>query len=90
MEITFDNGFVARYGEISNRVPNGISLGAHVAAGNEIGYIMKNNHNGLSMLHLELYSGTLSGPLTVKSRGGFQRRSDLIDPTPILDHAMVQ
>jgi hypothetical protein len=36
------------------------------------------------MLHLEMYSGELEGPLTQMGRP-FDRREDLIDPTPYLD-----
>ena len=38
-----------------------------------------------SMLHFELYEGTGSGPLTVRSNPPYQRRSDLVDPTSYLD-----
>ena len=47
---------------------------------------------GWAMLHLELYSGELSGSLTQRSNrsylhipsGNFQRRGDLMDCTPFL------
>jgi len=42
---------------------------------------------GSHMLHFELYSGTESGKLTVRSNKLYQRRSDLIDPTDYLDNA---
>ena len=47
-----------------------------------------------AMLHLEMYSGEASGPLTQRNQAPskkfgantpFQRRKDLIDPTPFLD-----
>jgi len=43
--------------------------------------------NGMSMLHLELYSGKVTGPLTNPSNKPYLRRSDLIEPTSILDKA---
>jgi hypothetical protein len=41
----------------------------------------------MSMLHLELYSGDKTGPLTDRGNQPYMRRTDLIDPTPILDEA---
>lgn len=38
-----------------------------------------------SMLHFEMYSNKAFGPLTNKSNMPYQRRSDLIDPTPYLN-----
>ena len=38
-----------------------------------------------SMLHFELYEGSGSGPLTVRSNPPYQRRSDLIEPADYLD-----
>ena len=80
--------FVARYGEISH-VAFGVENGASVKKGQVIAYVgtLKfKSGNTMSMLHLELYSGNQSGPL---SGGGnkFKRRGDLLDPTPILDAA---
>ena len=40
-----------------------------------------------STVPLELYSGTAKGPLTDRKDLPYQRRSDLIDPTSILDKA---
>lgn len=90
MEVTFSNGVVARYGEISAAVPNGIVTGSHVKMGDVIGYTIANDHDGSSMLHLELYSGSGKGPLTDIGNAPYQRRSDLIDPTHILDNAQVK
>jgi hypothetical protein len=36
------------------------------------------------MLHFELYSGTATGPLTDRTRTGFERRRDLVNPTDYL------
>ena len=38
-----------------------------------------------SMLHFEMYAGTGRGQLTQRDNPPFQRRPDLIDPTPFLD-----
>ena len=42
-----------------------------------------------SMLHFEIYAGTKTGPLTVKKNKPYQRRADLVDPTPYLDTAVM-
>jgi hypothetical protein len=39
------------------------------------------------MLHFEMYDNSATGPLTNRRNPPFQRRSDLIDPTPYLDAA---
>ena len=80
------NNFIARYGEISHAA-EGIENGTQVKKGQIIGYVgvLKfKSGNVMSMLHLELYSGTMSGPLSV-SGTKYKRRGDLIDPTSILD-----
>jgi len=77
--------FIARYGEISH-VANGIKNGSDIKKGDVIAYVGElkfKSGNTMSMLHLELYSGSGSGPLTV-SGNKYRRRGDLIDPTPIL------
>lgn len=80
---------VVRYGEISGAAP-GIKPGVEVKAGQVLGYIGKMQTVPQSMLHFEMYSGKASGPLTVfNSPNLFKRRSDLLDPTPFLDHAEV-
>jgi murein DD-endopeptidase MepM/ murein hydrolase activator NlpD len=80
-------GFVARYGEIS-KTATGIKKGSIVKKGQLIGYVGELKGLNMSMLHLELYSGTASGPLTVRGNKPYQRRADLIDPTLILDKAI--
>ena len=42
-----------------------------------------------AMLHFEAYTGTSVGPLTDVSRPPFMRRADLVDPTELLDAAVV-
>jgi murein DD-endopeptidase MepM/ murein hydrolase activator NlpD len=74
-------GFVARYCE----VPTGsitVGRGESVKAGQVIAKVGKLNEQ--SMLHFELYSGLSSGPMSSRT-GRFQRRWDLVDPTPLLD-----
>lgn len=80
--------FVARYGEITGRVPGGLRKGAAVRRGQLLGFVGRLNGLDLTMLHLEMYAGSASGPLTVRSNKPFQRRSDLLDPTPVLDVAL--
>ena len=79
--------FIARYGELSKAATN-IKKGAKVKKGQLIGYVGELKGLNMSMLHLELYSGKASGPLTVRGNKPYQRRADLIDPTPILDKAI--
>ena len=84
--------FVARYGEIQKDTP--VRKGDKVKAGQRIarvGHLVNINVKS-DMLHLELYKGTGSGALTVKGEASakrsdgtpFQRRKDLMDPTPLL------
>ena len=57
--------------------------GTAVKAGQVIAHVGKMYRD--SMLHFEWYNGTAAGPLTVRSNAGFQRRTDLVDPAPLLD-----
>lgn len=82
-------GFVARYGEITRDVPAGVKKGARVERGQQLGSVGLLEGINMSMLHLELYSGSVSGPLTVRGSKPYQRRSDLIDPASILDAAVL-
>jgi len=84
--LAIDHGsFVVRYSELGSVVP-GIIAGATVVRGQVIGFVGLLN-SGASMLHLEMYSGTKSGSLTVTSNSPFRRRADLIDATEFLDGA---
>lgn len=85
LEVKHDSGMVVRYGEISQAVPAGITAGARVSQGQVIARVGQ-LASGSSMLHLEIYQGTKTGPLT-QSGNAFKRRSDLVDPTPYLDAA---
>jgi murein DD-endopeptidase MepM/ murein hydrolase activator NlpD len=77
------HGFVARYCEIKGVAP-GIGCGTIVKAGDVIAFVGKMHVD--SMLHLEIYSGAYGkGGLTNRKNQPFQRRSDLQNPTPLLD-----
>lgn len=85
LEVRHTGGFVVRYGEISTAA-QGVSAGSSVARGQVIAFVGK-LESGSSMLHFEMYAGTASGSLTVRGNPPYQRRSDLLDPTPYLDQA---
>ncbi len=85
LEVHHSAGFVVRYGEIS-RLASGLRVGSDVRRGQVIAAVGRLN-SGSSMLHFEMYSGSLSGALTVRSNPPYQRRSDLNDPTGSLDNA---
>jgi murein DD-endopeptidase MepM/ murein hydrolase activator NlpD len=87
LEVRHGTGFIVRYGEIGG-TPAGISPGKPVRKGQVIAYVGMLEKYGHSMLHFEMYSGTGTGPLTVRSNKPFQRRNDLIDPTQMLDTAI--
>ena len=70
--------FIARYGEISRAAPGLNSAGASVQRGQIIAFVGQLS-SGNSMLHLELYSGSGNGPLTVP-QPPFKRRADLLNP----------
>ncbi len=83
--------FVVRYGELDKH--RLVFEGQKVAEGEQIGTVGLNS-NGGSMLHFEMYRGDASGFLSQKGNdsnykyvtpGNFQRRKDLLDPTPYLD-----
>lgn len=85
IEIKHPN-FVARYCEIKG-LADGVRKQERVAKGQLIAFVGKMRVS--SMLHFELYEGTATGRLTDRKASGpkkdFQRRSDLLDPTPYLD-----
>ncbi|MBE9567199.1 MAG: peptidoglycan DD-metalloendopeptidase family protein [Proteobacteria bacterium] len=85
-----DHGdMIIRYGEISH-VAEGIEAGSVVKRGQTIAYVGElvfASGNRMSMLHLEAYKGTSSGPLTVRDSKPYKRRDDLFDPTELLDNA---
>ena len=79
---------IARYGEI-REAASGLKQGSSVRRGQCIGYVGELQGLNMSMLHLELYSGSETGPLTQRGNSPYKRRSDLIDPTEILDNAQL-
>ncbi len=85
IEVKHDSGYVVRYGEIRQGLPRGIRAGSRVSQGQVIAYVGQLN-SGASMLHLEIYDGSRTGPLT-QSGNIYRRRSDLVDPTGFLDSA---
>lgn len=74
--------FIARYTEIKE-VAVGLRVGSKISKGQVIAYVGKMYVD--SMLHFELYRGDGTGRLTQRNNPPFQRRSDLINPTPFLD-----
>lgn len=92
--VEVDHGsFIARYGEIDSHPDNiFVEQGEQIKRGDKIAKVgrligIKVPSN---MLHLEFYESTLSprnSPLTDKRNPPFQRRHDLIDPTPSLEIA---
>ncbi|MCI0506527.1 MAG: peptidoglycan DD-metalloendopeptidase family protein [Gammaproteobacteria bacterium] len=82
---------IVRYGEISHTA-SGITPGANVKRGQVIAYIGElvfPGGNKMSMLHIEFYKGTLTGPLTVNGALPYKRRADLVNPTHYLDAAIM-
>lgn len=91
--LEIDHGvFIACYGEIQKGSAM-VHQGDHVTAGQPIARVGKLNSMSISMLHLELYDKSASGPLTVtnnqtkRTANGtpFMRRRDLMDPTAKLN-----
>lgn len=79
IEVKHDSGHVVRYGEVSSQSVAQSAKGDRVVKGQHIGYI-----SHLRMLHFEMYSGEGTGPLTVRGKNEYSRRSDLLDPTSYL------
>jgi len=93
--LEIDHGdFILRYGEIKRGSPlrkgDTVKKGQPIA---QVGLLVGINVPS-AMLHLEMYGGEASGPLTVPSREAsakradgvpYMRRSDLLDPTPFLN-----
>lgn len=87
---------IARYGELlatqsvnsAVKILPDIKKGAKVKKGQLIGYVGK-LVSGSSMLHFEAYGTTVDGKLTLKDKSGgsYKRRSDLLNPTNLLNGA---
>lgn len=81
MEVKHAGGRIARYGEITGKVAPGVAQGSVISPGQTVAYIAKVNSGCCTpMLHFEMYSGAGTGALTQPGTG-FQRRSDLLDPS---------
>jgi murein DD-endopeptidase MepM/ murein hydrolase activator NlpD len=87
LEVTSAAGRVIRYGEISGAA--GIRLGTLIDEGQPIARVGKMQTVSQAMLHLEIYDGTGTGSLTDRERPPFMRRADLVDPTELLDAAVI-
>lgn len=83
--------FIVRYAELD--VTRLVSKGDYVGEGQQIGWVGC-NYKGKGMLHFEMYRGSASGFLSQTSNNhtydfvpvqNYQRRRDLLDPTPYLD-----
>ena len=95
MAIEVDHGsFIARYGELQGGSVQ-VRIDSRIDRGQKLGEVGKLKGLDFSMLHLEFY-GTAESPslegrgLTQKSNPPFQRRNDLIDPTPSIDLASME
>ena len=75
--------FLVRYAEIKSKSKPLVKRGDTVKKGQVIAYVGKMFVD--SMLHFEMYNGTGTGRLTQRNSPPYQRRSDLVDPTPYLD-----
>lgn len=88
IEVKNIDGSVIRYCEIK---PN-VKVGDTVEQGQVIGKIIRNSKSGDAMLHLEVYKGDSSRPLTQRNNktykyvpdANYERRSDLINPMDVL------
>lgn len=89
LEVRHDSGIIVRYGEMKKETPRLWKAGDKVSAGEVLGFVGQLQGLNISMLHFELYAGTEKGPLTNRAAGGFQRRSDLLDPTSFLDSCVL-
>jgi murein DD-endopeptidase MepM/ murein hydrolase activator NlpD len=86
--------FIARYGEISPRLPPGVQAGKKVKQGQTIAYV--GDQCGNTMLHLELFEDRDRTDEYLSNENNhsdyyfvppadYQRRNDLLDPTDYLD-----
>ncbi|NUP04922.1 MAG: M23 family metallopeptidase [Polyangiaceae bacterium] len=87
LEIDHGDIGVVRYGEISQVKTVRVHTGQRVKKGEVIAYVGLLD-TGSSMLHFELYKGNRSGALTVVSNPPYQRRSDLRNPTKLIERLL--
>ena len=87
---------IIRYGEIAKELPKGVRAGATVSKGQHIASVA--HQFGGTMLHLELFSNTTSRAGLTKPGNktydhvpakNYHRRSDLEDPTTMLDWSLL-
>lgn len=84
LEVVHSGGFIVRYGEITGSGPEKIEKGSELKMGERLGSMgVVNSGCCRPMLHFELYEGTKKGSLSQRGNK-FQRRSDLMNPTPYL------
>lgn len=77
-------GYIARYCEVEPASIEGVKVGQKFRAGDIIAHVGKMYSS--AMLHFELYDGTGTGELSVKtSQAPHKRRGDLLNPTLFLD-----
>lgn len=92
--IEIDHGsFIARYGEVDKARKNiFVARGDRVVRGDTIGLVGKlvGIKVPSNMLHLEMYATSSRAPLTVRKNRPYQRREDLMDPTPSINKAVLE
>ena len=84
LEVNHPGVGVVRYGEIDMHKVVHLKGGDKVKMGDVIAYVGLLS-TGSSMLHFELYSGSLKGPLTNRAIPPCQRRKDLVNPTKLME-----
>lgn len=88
--IEVDHGkYHVRYGEVRGEA-TALKVGSKVKRGEtiaKVGTLKFKSGKTMSMLHIEFYNKSSFGALTVRSNLPYKRRSDLINPTSILDSA---
>jgi murein DD-endopeptidase MepM/ murein hydrolase activator NlpD len=81
VDVRHDAGFWVRYGEIEP-LRGLCKKGAELSKEEPLGRVgLQGKH---TQLHFEIYSGAMTGPLTVEGAPGFERRADLLNPTAYL------
>lgn len=88
IEITHQKHII-RYGEV-RKDKSLVKAGDKVVRGQVIGYVGSLTTKGIPsmMLHLEMFSNT-DNTGTLNGNSIYKRRSDLVDPTPFLDNALL-
>ncbi|MEZ5428842.1 MAG: M23 family metallopeptidase [Pyrinomonadaceae bacterium] len=79
-DIYDDDYCIVRYGEVDTLM---VRQGSKVKKGDMIAKVGK--QPGGTQLHLEMYSGDLSGQFKQENNLPYKRRSDLIDPSPFVE-----